>query len=61
MSDSNDSQSKSIMLRVRVSEKEAQSLRIAAAIKDDSIQDILHAAVLAYIKDTKLPNDLLIK
>ncbi|NMF18583.1 hypothetical protein HF883_10155 [Cloacibacillus porcorum] len=61
MADSNDNQNRSIMLRVRVSEKEAQSLRIAAAVKDDSIQDILHAAVLQYIKDTKLPDDLLIK
>ncbi len=46
---------------VKLAESENQSLRIALAINNESAQEMLYRAVLQYIKDTKLPDTLLLK
>ena len=59
LSNANNSQDTSVMLRVRISAKESQMLKIAAAVRDESIQEILHRAVVDYIKNTTVSADIL--
>lgn len=60
MSDNKVNQDSS-MIRVRINEQINKSFRVALAINNETMQDVLSRAVLQYIKDTKLPDDLLIK
>ena len=59
MSNSNNSQETSVMLRVRITPKESQMLKIAAALREESIQEILHRAVIDYIDTTVVAPDVL--
>ena len=61
MTDSNDSQDKTVFIKTRISEKIARDFRIALAVRNESVQDAISKAVLQYIKDTKLPDDMLLK
>ena len=58
MSNSNDSQDTSVMMRVRVPEKIARDFRVALALNNENGQDVLARAVLEYIRSTKMPADL---
>ena len=60
MSNSNDSQDTSVMMRVRVPEKIARDFRIACAVNNETAQDALLSCAIEYIKRTKLPKDLAI-
>lgn len=60
MSDNKVNQDSS-MIRVRINEQINKSFRVALAINNETMQDVLSRAVLQYIKDTKLPDDLLVK
>lgn len=59
MSNTNNSQESSVMLCVRISSKDSQMLKIAAALQDESIQEILHRAVVGYIQNTKIAPEVL--
>lgn len=61
MSDTNDSQERSVFIKTRIPEKIARDFRIALAVHDESVQDVINRAIVQYIKDTKLPNDMLFK
>lgn len=58
MSNSNDSQDKSVFVKAKISEKIARDFRVALALNNESGQDVLARAVIEYIKTTKMPGDL---
>lgn len=58
MSNSNESQDKSVFVKAKITEKIARDFRVALALNNENGQDVLARAVLEYIKSTKMPADL---
>lgn len=48
-------------ISLRLPDNIFRDFRVALTLRDATAQDVLYQAVIQYIKDTKLPDDMLLK
>ena len=61
LSNTNDSQDKTVFLKTRVPEKLLQDFRLALAINNETTQDVIQRLISDYIKHTKITPEQLAK